>query len=374
MLRDMKNKNLSIDNKTIVVNLETIQDLKDAIQIMDSQHISKCQVQLYLKDGKKGLEIILYDNIDFLKELSEKGYDIDFCYFWYSINEEHSQVFPLSKLIETERILNLIVQEIKSSELSPLEKFIALYEIVYFFKPYKEEENTDLATSRGLYEYLNNSYMVCSGYANFLDNLCHRVGIPSEIITVYYQYGTHSRNYIHLNDPIHNISGYYVTDAMAKQNPITFMGLPIENFFKMIMTTNDQVNEKDYIYGSDFILMFTQERFLEEFCRLSTDFRNTSFMREFFKNIDPEQYEKYKNVDLTKKENLQNFYYYINSRINNPIPIDTLIKALLNVKKFIFKNMPEDFFYHLREFYKQIIGSQNDEELLQRILNYKAKK
>lgn len=374
MLSAMKNKNLSIDNKTIVVNLETIQDLKDAIQIMDSQHISKCRVQLHLKDGKKGLEIILYGNITFLKELSEKGYDIDFCYFWYSIDEEHSQVLPLSKLIETERILDLIVQEIKDSELSPLEKFIALYEIVHFFKPYKEEENAGLAASRGLYEYLNNDYMVCSGYANFLDNLCHRVGIPSEIITVYYQYGTHSRNYIHLNDPIYNISGYYVTDAMAKQNPITFMGLPLEDLPKMIMTTSDQVNEKDYIYGSDFILMFTQERFLEEFGRISTNLHNTSFMKEFFKNIDPVHYEKYKNVDLTKKENLQDLYYYINSRLNNPIPTDALTKAILNVKKFIFKNMPEDYFYHLRELYKQLISAPNDEELLQRLLNYKDKR
>ena len=67
-----------------------------------------------------------------------------------------------------------IVNDINSKGFSPLEKAVAIYDIVQSIKPYKHGPTT--GSSRYFYDYLNNNYMVCLGYADFMLNLGHMLG------------------------------------------------------------------------------------------------------------------------------------------------------------------------------------------------------
>ena len=85
------------------------------------------------------------------------------------------RIYEVSNLGRVKRNGELI-EPIKNSNLSPLEKFIAIYNVVKNFKPYKESPD-QLEESRYLRYILNNEYMVCVGYAKLLKILCEKVGI-----------------------------------------------------------------------------------------------------------------------------------------------------------------------------------------------------
>lgn len=140
-------------------------------------------------------------------------------------NDLHT--YDLSTYIEEEKKLDSLVEPIKSSSLSPLEKYLAVYNIVKNFKPYKENiEHPEQA--RYLRYILDNEYIVCVGYSSLLKNLLDKVGIDNLTISVsvdtsydngftkdntILDYKGHARNIIRINDPKYNINGIYLADA-----------------------------------------------------------------------------------------------------------------------------------------------------------------
>ena len=126
---------IRIDDDSVVVSFYELQDLRDAAQIMKENNMLNCKV--YLNNGslEHGDELAFVDNISLLEEIDKMGLNFD---FYYSSNL--NQPFPLKKVIEYEKRLAQMCETIKHSDLSPLEKFVAVYEIVHFFKPYKEEK------------------------------------------------------------------------------------------------------------------------------------------------------------------------------------------------------------------------------------------
>ena len=133
--------------------------------------------------------------------------------------------------IETYKSMNdkleNLIAPIRDSQLSPFEKYIAVYNIVKKFKKYKEnKENKN--ESRYLIYLLDNEYIVCRGFAKLLEELLTRVGIPckeiSATVDLSYdkgftmdettlEYGGHSRNMIKIDDDKYGIHGIYIADA-----------------------------------------------------------------------------------------------------------------------------------------------------------------
>ena len=64
--------------------------------------------------------------------------------------------------MEEEKKLEELVKDIKTSNLSQFEKFIAVYNIVKNYKEFKENEN-NRDQARALRYILDNEYMVCVG-------------------------------------------------------------------------------------------------------------------------------------------------------------------------------------------------------------------
>lgn len=137
----------------------------------------------------------------------------------YTDNTEYT----LSEFLEEETQLENLIKPIKSSNLSPYEKYLAVYNIVKQFKPYKENEN-DKSQSRKIKYILKNEYMVCVGYATLLKTLLDKIDIPAICISVSYEQEStkenkitvlegHERNIVKIDDEKYNIHGIFVADA-----------------------------------------------------------------------------------------------------------------------------------------------------------------
>ena len=134
--------------------------------------------------------------------------------------------YPLNQYMEEERRLEEMVKPIKEANLSPLEKFLACYNIVKQFKEYKENPN-NLDDSRKLHLILDNEYMVCVGFAKLLIELLDLVGINANELSVSvdtsYDKGFtleekgitnagHARVVVSIDDDKYNVHGLYVSD------------------------------------------------------------------------------------------------------------------------------------------------------------------
>ena len=75
--------------------------------------------------------------------------------------------YSFDEYLKEDKYLDELVEGIKNSGLSPLERYIAVYNIVKNYKAYKENEK-DKEQSRALRYILKNEYMVCVGFSKLL--------------------------------------------------------------------------------------------------------------------------------------------------------------------------------------------------------------
>lgn len=126
-------------------------------------------------------------------------------------------------LKEREIILNEIVDEVKEYELSPLERYMYIYNIVKLFKEYKKEgvEEKNTFISRHSAFTLFNEYMVCAGYAELLCELADRLNEPNLKVCNYScTVWSESRNeevghrkcLVKIKDEKYGIDGIYISD------------------------------------------------------------------------------------------------------------------------------------------------------------------
>ena len=137
--------------------------------------------------------------------------------------------YNLDTYLKEETKLEKMVSPIRDSDMSPLEKYLAVYDIVKKFKDYKEnKDKPDIARNLRYILDDNNAYIVCVGFSALLSELLNRVGISnakiSPSIDTSYDKGYtqeaknlnlsgHARNLIHLDDNKYHIHGYYLADS-----------------------------------------------------------------------------------------------------------------------------------------------------------------
>lgn len=277
-----------------------------------------------------------------------------------------NQDYSYQKYMEGEKKLNELVAPIKNANLSPLEKYFAVYNIAKNFKDYKENENNKLE-ARNLRYILNNEYIVCVGFSNLLIALLDKVGINANQISVKadtsYDNGFtveektvekagHARVIVNIDDDKYNVHGIYmadptwdnnlgnnllnhslmtfdkmqISDRMFWQNTSHDTILDIHNFKEF----NEQVNflikrafkeEKENSYKKDdynHILLTTYETVILNMIKpLSCDPEINKYY-DILKNCKTEK----DYIDLlTKMGN------YLVERINKPIKDSIILKA-----------------------------------------------
>lgn len=294
-------------------------------------------------------------------------------------------IYKLDEYLKEEKKLESMVSRIRNSDLSPLEKYLAVYDIVKKYKPYKENDNNH-NESRKLKYILDDSnpYIVCVGFTKLLTELLNRVNVPSKYISVMidtsYEKGFtetdtplenvgHARNLIKLDDDKYNIHGYYLADSTFDNNP------KYDLFINSILTFDRKKEAKrlEKLDDTDLLLDFHNlDEFKEKIkyfikkgishpninSKTEEELRKKTYKDLYLKIIDILQvldkekyiefynkYNDYLNINLSNTTSnhleipisnlLIDYAKYIIPLSNNKIELSTIFKALIEVKREI---------------------------------------
>ena len=269
-INDIKN------NTRYTFNTDELCEFKnDAFKYIDDSHIIDFSIGYYDradyekiydfiirldKNGKKCKVVVNspIDNRDLFNSifLNDKLQNVKL--YVYSDN----YIYSLKNYLKEEKVLNNLVRPIKEQDFSPLERFIAVYNLVKNFKTYRGHE-TNYDKSTCLKCILYNEYIVCLGFSKLLIALCHKVGIKvSEVgVTIDRENSTkykkdnrendrikveHSRCIVSIDDDIYDVHGLYMTDP-------TWDNELRENLFNHALMTFDkmQVSYDMFYYSFD---------------------------------------------------------------------------------------------------------------------------
>lgn len=302
------------------------------------------------------------------------------------------ETYDLNTYLEEENKLDNLVAPIIKANLSPLEKYIAVYNIVKKFKNYQESPNNPYE-SRFLKYILNNEYIVCVGFSNLLVDLLRRVNIPvsdlSAEVDISYDLDKsmnetplntvgHARNLVKIDDDKYNIHGIYMADA-------TWDNYLNDDYYLNSLLTFDQRKEAirlESLNTEDLLMDFHNKE--ELFTKVSYYVKRkistyesshvkpdliyilTSIYNEIMSKLQKLDYQKYnyfydkyedklkiikynfnikdKPSELNKiiNEFLEEYYEYMLPLTNKNINLDTIINAAYVVKEKVDKLNPSE--------------------------------
>lgn len=352
--------NLIKDNSKVeIINIRNTEEeyIDDILRILDicNKKNKKITISFEVYNRK-----ILYKFIEQLKKYSTQKIEFK-C---------DMQEYTISEFLEENEKLEQIVKDIKESNMSPLEKYMGVYNIVKKFKPYKENE-TDLDQSRYIKYVLNNEYMVCLGYSTLLDDLLNRVGIESYIyknkVSNYddkanlIESGGHARTIVNIKDDKYNIDGYYIADATWDNHKnvgdtYNYSLRPFESMQK----SEDlfSLEEIDYILDnktfSDFCIKINilLNKKIKQGRELIESYESIfNSIKTLLHELDSKEYKNLqKYIETDEYERTEKFYeefltevgHYIVNKSNKEIKPETLAQAA-SIAKFYHEDIPEAF-------------------------------
>lgn len=172
--------------------------------------------------------------------------------------------YPINQYLEEEKKLETLITPIKNANLSPLERYLAVYNIVKNYKPYKEN-NDDKNKARYLRYILDNEYMVCVGYSKLLIELLDKVGIDANAISIdvdtsyddgftreekEVELAGHQRSIISIDDDKYNIHGLYMADPTWDNSlPNNYLNHALMPFDKM------QISKRMFAYNNYDVIL-----------------------------------------------------------------------------------------------------------------------
>lgn len=305
------------------------------------------QIKIKYNDYSNILRVIpKLPNIDILIDVEEKEkFPLkQFGQFENVSVQTNNRYYPIKYYIEQEEKLENMVKDIKNSNLSQLERFLAVYDIVKKFKKYQESPN-EKSESRDLYDILSNDYIVCVGFANLLEDLLNKVGIrtvslytdvilPGDDLNKYF--ASHARVLLYLDDPKYNIKGYFISDP-------TWDNKLEENFYNYaLFTPHERENDhlitysSDDVYGSDSFEEL-QKRFKSRSYAVQKFISNTKRLDEKFYQQLVDRYKINEYLNETQVNSLINdkdIFQYIKENTMDYINGSTIIDATMEVYKF----------------------------------------
>ena len=289
-----------------------------------------------LKKRKIEAKIICKVPLDSIgKEVLDEIQDKDMILFYSDKSEKRLSVDDMYKV---EKTLDIFVEDIKKSNLSPYEKYVAVYYIVKSFKKYKEYAPHSLE-SRSIYLTLTNDYLVCVGYSTLLVELLKRVGIQAEEIGVFLSSpkGGHSRCMVNLVDSKYDIDGIFFCDPTKDEYQARN-----KDFFEiapnMNMDRERAIEDIDYDPLLSFGLIFPKSD--EELYKYLLSNTNVYEIKKLEK-IDPnfitevgkiDKYFPRDDITLQYAAKLNN---YLQRKMSTHISREIQYKTIIEIKQFI---------------------------------------
>ena len=291
------------------------------------------------------------------------------------INDEYE--YSYQEYMEEEAKLDKLVEPIKNSNLSPYEKYLAVYDIVKKYKKYKENVK-NRKEARNLKYIVDNKYMVCVGFSKLLETLLDKVGINANCVSVAvdvsYDKGFdeknpkakptkrawHQRVVFSMDDEKHNIHGLYMAD------PTWDNDLNKDYLNHSTMTFDNMTNAKRMFYFSptspilsfqsfseyakqvDYIINYWIKDVKSDYTTIDDEDAIIFAMRittnYLLNGIACDKRIKYFIETLEHCVNQKDFENlltelgnYLLKRINNPVDKETMFKAHDNVRKELYK-------------------------------------
>lgn len=242
--------------------------------------------------------------------------------------------YDVETYLQEESKLAKLILPIRHANLSPLEKYLAIYNIVKQFKPYKEN-NQNPNESRYLRYILDNEYIVCVGFAKLLKNLLDKVGIPSYEISatvdISYDNGFtmeeiplnhsgHARNMIKIDDDKYNVHGVYLADATWDNT------MDSDIYLNSLMTFDRKKEARRLERLNNIDLLFDFHNFTEFSQKIDYLIKKIGKENIFYKTDNPINYsykEIYNTITKILKEidyeKYQYFYNKYENSISNPL-------------------------------------------------------
>ena len=384
-------------------DIANIEHLKSGISIsIKANYITQEEENKYYRNVKKILTKMLkyhkkYNlSIDVNnRELFRKSGILSIIPKNVEINIRNNEyIYTISDYLMEEEKLEKLIAPIREANLSPLEKYLAIYDIVKSFKPYKEN-NTDKRQSRDLRYILkdDNEYIVCVGFARLLLELLTRAGIPCKYIHVdvdssrevdqTINHAGHARNLVKIDDDKYGVHGIYLSDS-------TFDSGVSQNTYIHSLLTFDRLKEAKKLEKLNDLDLLLDFHNLNEFEKKITYYlkkednelkgnvnSDLDLTKRIYKSLylkimeillcinEPlfiKLYNEYNNVLYNNINDIDikllneiisrfttEYYRYIITVINKPIEMNTILTAATAAKKEISKIENEEFVTWLRK-------------------------
>ena len=233
-----------------------------------------------------------------------------------------------------------IANEINNSGFSQLEKMFAIYNMTTNIKKYSNERRGyGSEASRSLFEYLNNSFMVCAGYVNFMENLCYLTGIPTFHERVETKSGEkHARLYTNIGDEKYGIDGYYVMDPTNDSNiGIEFRSRSFKHFLMTTLDSFEDIEYSDFEVIEDILSYKDTEDFKKKFNK-----SDKSWLEFVFEKLDKNFAQIFQTLDLEKDEDINILLDYLHQKIDNKVEEKTINKIKVAYASKVFERSKED--------------------------------
>lgn len=184
-----------------------------------------------------------YENAYYLNSIAKK-YPVE-------INYGDLHNCTVEEFLAMRETLDFFNDLVQANNLSPAEILMYAYDIMKTFR-YKENEE-DKDKSRYLHNIVMTDYIVCVGYAKFMEQILKENNIKAVEVGVTCdlgngEYGGHARNLVYLDDDKYDIHGIYAIDATwdsAKGRPILITDEHGKRYIVKEARDTDTV-EKDY--------------------------------------------------------------------------------------------------------------------------------
>lgn len=259
--------------------------------------------------------------------------------------------FSIDDLIKLENLMDIMVKDIRESDLSPYEKYIAVYDIVRSFKKYRYYEDSRKKDreipdqSRNVYLLLMNEWIVCAGYSQLLNSLLTRIGIPSIEWAVSYE--THARSYVHIKDDKYHIDGFYMCDPTWDQSqediilkPGVLMNMTLEqsSLLDPMLEKGVKLLETDPLKMIEYLRKPDKRtELMQIIASLDAEFFH-SIEEEFnFYGLNPVYDPNFMDGLVPKNEYAfaSKICEYFSNKIDSHISTDVQAKAIVRVQEFI---------------------------------------
>lgn len=344
--------------KEYAPNLESLTFQKDGLLSFRTiiEHFKDSPIKIIFKLEKDKIY-----NLNELKEIVKEYPNI--------IVEYEYQEYPLQDYIKMEEHILKLIEPINNLNLTPLEKFIYVFNVTKRFREYKEND-IDPMRARNLISLFenNNDTIVCVGYSVLLEELCLHLNIPNVKISAdigfinesnEVNYGGHARNLVYLKDDKYHIDGFYISDATWSNN------YEYDSLVTALLTPNETTNLYRIIKNGEISIISSQS--YQEFLSLIyQDFKTNScylFNRliisitklypSFISILSSNKaYQEFNSKSLPKTNDYYNLfideefmkilYNFIKTKMNNIISGETLINASVNLQRKLHPEMTEE--------------------------------